>query len=126
MLFLLRSGGRFADQWWPVAGTCESGEDPIDTVIREIREEIGLTPRSVYARGGKMPHPERPGHLELFVAYVAPEAEVVLNYEHSDLKWLTLSETVSAVSAEMEEPIRDVWREFLDSPPPIAKKLWPR
>ena len=48
LLFLRRSGGQFEGRWWPVTGKREPGEDPIECAMRELREETGLTPQTLY------------------------------------------------------------------------------
>ena len=123
-LFLLRSGGKYEGQWWPVAGTCEAGEDPVETAIREIDEEISLTPQALFTTGRAMDHPTEPGHLQIFVAFVPADAEVTLNYEHSERVWLGVEETVDFVPDEMEGPIRDMQARFLLSAPLAEWLLW--
>jgi dATP pyrophosphohydrolase len=124
-LFLERSGGRFENEWWPVAGTCEQGEAPIETVLRELPEETGLTPLAVYAIGEPHPSPEQPGHLEIFVVPVPEDAKVVLNYEHSDFKWLTLTETMEFVPETIRPMLADVGRRFFLDTPPESSRVWP-
>jgi dATP pyrophosphohydrolase len=115
-LFLQRSGGRFTDQWWPIAGTREDGESPVETAVREIEEETGLTPDAVHATGIVAPRFDQPGNLQIFVAFVTPDSEVRLNYEHSDFQWLSLDEVLT---------LRDVSRRFVESQPPDASRVWP-
>lgn len=44
VLLALRSGTGFADGWWNVpSGKLEAGEDAAAAMLRETREEIGLT-----------------------------------------------------------------------------------
>jgi dATP pyrophosphohydrolase len=124
-LFLRRSGGRFADQWWPITGTRKRGERPVDTVVREIEEETGLTPISVHATGIVAPLLELPGNLQVFAAFAAPRSEVRLNYEHSDFRWLSLEQTLSIVPPPSRPSIREVAHRFLDSPPPATSRVWP-
>jgi 8-oxo-dGTP pyrophosphatase MutT (NUDIX family) len=56
LLYLRRSGGRFAGQWWPVAGTCEIGEEPLAALFRELKEETGLEPEKVFSLGLEITH----------------------------------------------------------------------
>ena len=124
-LFLERSGGRFAGQWWPVAGTCEPGESPIETVVREVEEETGLPPRSVYTVDFSLPHPEQDGHLQNFVAFVPDAGEIELNHEHSDFRWMSIEEAVAFVPDGMEHLIRGIARRFLLAAPPVERRVWP-
>jgi 8-oxo-dGTP pyrophosphatase MutT (NUDIX family) len=125
ILFLERSGGRFEGQWWPVAGTCEPGEAAIDTVLRELPEETGLTPLAVYSFGPPHPHPEQEGHLAIFVAPVPDDAQVVLNWEHDDSIWLSLEQAIEFVPPEMESLIDDIGRGFFFGSPQGELRVWP-
>ena len=51
VLFLKRSGGQHIDAWWPVAGTPVAGEKPVQTAVRELEEETGLTPCRLFSFG---------------------------------------------------------------------------
>ena len=92
-LFLLRSGGRFEGQWWPVAGTCEIDEEPVHTVLRELREETGLSPIEIYNLGKDVEYYwDKTSKLEIFMVFVPSKSEVVLNYVKGDaLKILSFS-----------------------------------
>lgn len=116
-LFLLRSGGRFKGEWWPVAGTCESNELPINTVVRELIEETGLSPIELYSLGKEVEHIDRTSKLEGFVAFVDPDAEVKLNYEHSEYKWLTVQEALEIVSVPIRPYIQYVDENFIKQVP---------
>jgi dATP pyrophosphohydrolase len=124
-LFLQRSGGRFADQWWPIAGTREPAESPVETAVREIEEETGLTPAAVHATGITAPRFDQPGSLQVFVAFVTPGSEVRLNYEHSDFRWLSLDEVLAIVPPASRASLRDVSRRFVETQPPDASRVWP-
>jgi dATP pyrophosphohydrolase len=91
-LLVRRSGGRFAGQWWPVTGTSRPDESPDRTALRELREETGLVPVSLYKTQLEAPHVEERGFLSVFLAFVEESAEVVLNYEHDAFKWLSAIE----------------------------------
>ena len=111
LLFLQRSGGKYEGQWWPVAGTCEAGENPVETVIRELREEVALIPQSLYPLGLTVPHVDGHSRLEGYVAYVEADAQVALNYEHSSFKWQSVEEALEI--APDPDFIRYVEREFM-------------
>ena len=51
LLFLRRSGGRFAGQWWPDTGTLKPDESPLAGALRELAEETSLSPEAVYETG---------------------------------------------------------------------------
>jgi dATP pyrophosphohydrolase len=124
-LVLRRSGGRFADQWWPIAGTREADEDPVDTAVREIAEETGLTPTALHDTGIAAPVVEATGSLRVFVAFAPAESEVRLNYEHSDFQWLSLDDLVAMVPPPSQASIRGVAERFVESAPPAESRVWP-
>jgi 8-oxo-dGTP pyrophosphatase MutT (NUDIX family) len=92
LLYLRRSGGRFAGQWWPVAGTLEPGEAPLACARRELSEETGLEPTAFHATAATAPHENGRDHLAIFVALVAGGAEPRLNAEHDTRVWRSPAE----------------------------------
>ncbi|WP_010459655.1 MULTISPECIES: NUDIX domain-containing protein [Acidovorax] len=98
LLFLRRSGGAYAGQWWPVGGTCKFGEVPLQTALREVLEETGLSPTAIYSFGEDIPHIDGYSRIEAFVAFVAPPISIVLNHEHSEFKWLSADEASTMVA----------------------------
>lgn len=99
LLYLRRSGGRFAGQWWPVAGTLEPGEEAIDCARRELREETGFDPEAFHATGATVPHENGRDHLAIFVALVEVGAEPRLDGEHDDHVWRSPAEARAATPA---------------------------
>lgn len=97
VLFLKRSGGQHKDVWWPVGGTPEAGEEPLQTALRELREETGLRPDQLFSFGMEIPHADSTRALATFVAFVDVTTPVTLNYEHSDYQWLSGAEAVNQV-----------------------------
>lgn len=81
------------DIWEAVSGRLEPGEDPLEGVIREIREETGLVVR-VDPRPWAAFTTERAGVPMIIVYYVATwiAGEVRLSEEHSETRWLTAAE----------------------------------
>jgi 8-oxo-dGTP pyrophosphatase MutT (NUDIX family) len=75
--------------WEAVSGRMEPGEDPLEAVHREIREETGLVvrvdPRPWSAHGSR-----RAGLPMLIVYYVADwiSGEVAMSDEHDAWEWL--------------------------------------
>ncbi len=92
VLLLERAGGGLVGEWCPVAGRVERGELPRNAARREALEEIGIDvgdlgePATAWT-GATGPRRE-PIRIFVFAAHVSRTATVVLNYEHSDFKWL--------------------------------------
>ena len=124
-LLVRRSGGRFAGQWWPVAGTSRPHESPHRTALRELREETGLVPVSLYKTRLEAPHAEERGFLPVFVAFVEASAEVVLNYEHDDFQWLSANGVKSLIPVQTHRSIDAIEELILSSSPGDAVRVWP-
>jgi 8-oxo-dGTP pyrophosphatase MutT (NUDIX family) len=107
--------------WLPVGGEMEPGETPLETAVRELREESGLTGQFSHLRGNCDGVP--PGYLGyeeheagskglhmnfVFVADVDVDGgvtEVAPNHEFEEFRWVD-----AAALAELSSP-RNV-REF--------------
>lgn len=98
LLFLRRSGGAYAGQWWPVGGTCKPGEPALQTALREVLEETGLAPTAIYGFGEDIPHVDGYSRIEAFVALVIPPMAITLDHEHSEFKWLSADEASTTVA----------------------------
>lgn len=66
-------------------GAVDEGENPVDTLVRELREEWGVTPERIRAEALLcLPH-----HLVMFVgqAWLHAGEEVIPDDEHDDFEW---------------------------------------
>lgn len=92
-LLMTRSGHpTFGDDPDLPGGTMEMGEDSLQTLIREVAEEIGvelassdvvhLHTSSEYSRHGTTYH--------LYKANILLRPEIILSWEHSGYEWLEL------------------------------------
>ena len=109
----VRRGGDFLlmhraqDRYWHVAaGVVEEGEDAAAAAARELREETGLEaiPTDIqlpqtYAVPPELRADYLPGVEEVKIANFAVEApagwEPVLNEEHDDYRWCSLSDAIA-------------------------------
>jgi 8-oxo-dGTP pyrophosphatase MutT (NUDIX family) len=71
-------------------GTAEEGELPLETMIREVAEEVGAVidaarVREVYGGTNYSAHGT---HYSLFVTEVPQRPNTVLSWEHSAYEWL--------------------------------------
>lgn len=85
------------DIWEALSGRLEPGEDPVDAVYREVREESGLTVR-VDPRPWTATATDRAGVPMLLVYYVADwvAGEVRLSEEHVEARWMDAPEFAAA------------------------------
>lgn len=78
--------------WETVHGTIESGEEPEQAALREVREETGLAVQRLYTLSVSPFYLHRTKVVELsvgFVAFVDPTAPVTLGLEHTVYAWLS-------------------------------------
>lgn len=71
-------------------GTHEEGEEIIDTMLREVEEEAGVTLQAsdveeVYAGTG---YSEHGTFYALYVAHMAERPAIVMSWEHSSYEWI--------------------------------------
>lgn len=71
-------------------GTLEEGELPLETMIREVYEEAGITidgtnVREVY---GGTKYSAHKTHYSLFITKVLERPSIVISWEHSSYEWL--------------------------------------
>ena len=91
---LLRRTRTLAGEWCQIAGAIEEGETAWQAALRELKEETGLTPIRFYSGDicEQFYEADRDAITiaPVFVAFVAYDAPVVLNAEHSEYKWISL------------------------------------
>lgn len=105
--FLLLKG-RFSKSWSFPKGYIEKGEDPLESAIRELEEEIGvsltfedilLTHDGEYLHvdtSVKLPKPIKrvPSgvkHIRFYVYYMDEEQVIRLSKEHSSFRWIDIN-----------------------------------
>lgn len=95
-VLLLRRTRPPAGIWCQVVGGIEAGETAWQAALRELREETGLVPEELWS--GDIceqfyeAHRDAISLLPVFVALIAPRAEVVLNAEHEAHRWVDFAE----------------------------------
>lgn len=112
-VLVLRRGpnGRSPDAWETVHGHIESGETPVQAVLRELREETGLEPLRLYNVSRVEAFYRHRGDeialIPVFAAFVAPNATARLSREHDRAEWLAPSAAATRLSWPRERRALD-------------------
>ncbi len=81
-----------AGAWETVHGHIEAGESPAEAGRRELLEETGLAPLSMYNLSRVdlfyQHHPDEVALVPVFAAFVEPGAGVRMGSEHDRFEWL--------------------------------------
>jgi 8-oxo-dGTP diphosphatase len=92
--------------WDVIGGHCAEGEAPGDTLVREVKEEIGVIPCTfeevaVLDEPRPAKHGEARYHIFIITAWVGGEPWL-RGSEHSDLCWVSLDHALSLPLAHPE------------------------
>lgn len=89
--------------WDLPGGELEYGEDPINGIVREIREETGLEVSEV--EPFDVLSQENPAGFWVTIAYRCKSTtdKVVLSYEHNEYKWVSKEEFLGMVSTSLDK-----------------------
>lgn len=122
VLIMKRVGEPLHGQWFPVAGRLEDGETAWAAALRELAEEAALKPERFYAaeicEQFYSHEVDAIILMPVFVAYVAETAQVVLNDEHSEFKWMSLAEAEAVLPFPGQRRIlAQIWEDFVEQEP---------
>ncbi|MEQ8862757.1 MAG: NUDIX domain-containing protein [Thalassobaculum sp.] len=120
-VLLLRRTQTLAGEWCQVAGKIEDGETAWQAALREVREETGLECARLYSADicEQFYEAERDAisMLPVFVC-IAHVADVVLNHEHSEFRWVDFDGALAMVPfAGQRHVLRHIRTEFVDREP---------
>ena len=101
-VLLLKRTQSLAGTWCQIAGGIEEGETAWQTALRELDEETGLIPTALYSADTCEQFYEADRDCitiaPVFVGFVDSSAEVTLNHEHSEYRWVSFDKAVDMVS----------------------------
>ena len=121
-VLLMKRVAKPAGIWCQVAGKIEAGEKAYEAALRELREETELVPTQFFSADICEQFYE-PGKDEIviapvFVAWVNPNDQVVMNEEHSEYAWLDASEAADRLCfANQRNVMRHIAELFIDGEP---------
>jgi len=84
--------GKRPDSWETVYGKIDARETPEKAAVRELREETGLEPESLYNVTVSSFYLHATNTIEMcltFAAFVVDDARVILSEEHQKFEWLS-------------------------------------
>ncbi len=107
----------YGGYWGFMTGGKQGNETVAQVVLREMKEETGLVPDSMWATEYIVhfyePEYDKIWILPLIVAVVAPESEVVLSSENTHFRWLPPLKAKHLVSwKNLEKAIEEVTEEL--------------
>ena len=100
-LLVRRAKEPLKDRWLYVTGAIEGDETAAETAIRELREETGLTADRLFS--ANIVEPFYATDIDtvclfpVFVAFVSPDAKVLLDDEAEGFQWLSFDAAIEAV-----------------------------
>ncbi|MBL7177642.1 MAG: NUDIX hydrolase [Desulfobacteraceae bacterium] len=88
----------YPNVWDIIGGHCLPGEELPDTLVRELREEINVTPKAfkylnVLHELQPELYGEREYHIYLVTGWIGKDP-IVLGGEHSEIGWFSIEEAI--------------------------------
>lgn len=118
LLLMKRVKGNF---WCHVAGSMESTETAVETIVREFHEETKIVVDRLYnPQFTEQFYEPNENVIEYIVAFVAicpPNQKVALNEEHTEYRWCSLDEALALAPYPNQHALfKHVWSCFIDKP----------
>ncbi|MGL4490364.1 MAG: NUDIX hydrolase [Rhizobiaceae bacterium] len=121
-VLLLRRKQSLVGEWCQIAGKIDDAETAWQAAKRELFEETGLTPVALYTGDicEQFYEADRDAITiaPVFVAFIDPKEEVILNEEHSDYSWVSFDEANEMVAfGGQRKVLRWIKEEFVTRAP---------
>jgi len=121
-LILKRKSSYLSSSWQMVSGKIEKGEKAWEAALREITEETGLIPDSLYSVNKLEQFYEANQNcinlVPIFVGFVDSDRAVKLSSEHSEYKWVLPEEAKELLCFEHQaETMREIETKFVKQKP---------
>ena len=117
-----------AGHWDLPKGNIEKGEEPLETMVREVREETGIVDLHVipgfktkieyfYRREGRKVHKT----VVFFLAETSVE-KVTISFEHQDYGWFDFAEAIKTVTYPNARRLIKEGQSFMNAEKPSAPR----
>ena len=121
-VLLLKRAQTLVGEWCQVAGKIEEGETAWQCALRELDEETGLKPDTLYSADTCEQFYEADRDAvtiaPVFVAFISHSVGVSLNHEHSDFRWVSFEEAYDLVAfGGQRRVLRWIKEEFIERIP---------
>jgi len=97
----------YADKWDVIGGRVEGGEALESALIRELREEIAVTPiawENLCSLVDSGPEAQAPSTYHMFVVRGWTGGRpIIANHEHSALRWFTVAEACALTCLALDD-----------------------
>lgn len=119
--------GEYQRSWQIVYGGIEPGETAVQAALREMREEIGVAPRTMMQVEYVETFYFRPHDyvlmMPVFAAEVAPDTRFTLNEEHDAWRWTPAAQIPSLFMWRTQREALGIILEELRHPTPARPML---
>jgi dATP pyrophosphohydrolase len=127
-LILKRKSRYMFGLWQQISGKIRKGEKAWEAALREIQEETGIVPESLYSvdivESFYEVNQNCVNIIPVFVAFVSGNPEIKLSREHSEFKWITAREADRFLTfPQQKSSILIIEREFVKNKPPDMLKI---
>ncbi|UHS57217.1 NUDIX hydrolase [Agrobacterium vaccinii] len=121
-VLLLRRNHTLVGEWCQIAGGIEDGETAWQTALREVKEETGLVCQHLYSADICEQFYEADRNaismLPVFVGFVDAAADVTINEEHSEFRWVSFTKALTMVPfPQQRRVLRHIEADFVQSSP---------
>jgi 8-oxo-dGTP diphosphatase len=109
ILLLKRNHNPYKDYWALLSGKVDKNEEPMEAMIREIREEIGLDALKLEIRvvSSEINHTTNT-QFTFYLGIINDEFVPNLNKENSEYKWVKSNELPTPLFPRLEEKLKNI------------------
>jgi dihydroneopterin triphosphate diphosphatase len=117
-LLLQRSASKmpYPNIWQVITGTIEEDEKAIDTALRELNEEAGLTPSKIwtlpYITSFFNPHIDQIHMSPVFGVLVDSNHVIRISHEHQKYQWLSYSDCINRLVLPSHRDGTKIFRDY--------------